>query len=164
MWIRAQLVAPLALAGLICGCSAHHPTPAPAPAVRATDPSRPGVVSVDSVTRREVLTDDAMAKIRAAGTTVDTIIVTPDTVTVHVGSTIYPGNLVKSRALDAAGQPVVHFVPVSVYPQSDLYRFPNGDFEAASVGETVFYVEALPRDPREPRPRPSTAVVLKVIP
>lgn len=131
--------------------------------IRSAVPGQPGVTRVDSVVSREVLTPEALQRLQAAGTTVDTIIATPDTVILHVGERTPPASLVSVVALDSSGHRVEPFSPTFIMPRSSVYAFRSGTFEAVAAGEAVFFVEALPRM-TDRRGHPSTAVVLKVLP
>lgn len=104
--------------------------------------------------------------IRARGTTVDTIIVAPDVITLRVGELFNHMDL-RVRALDAAGAPIPGFSPVWIVPRSEassrVYRFEALGLRGLAAGEGILYVEALPRT--TPRPtRPSTAVRVVVRP
>jgi hypothetical protein len=109
------------------------------------------------------LSEADVEQARAAGTRVDTIVVTPDHITLHVGESIVMWHAFSSRGLDETGVPVASFHDAYIVPPSTVFRTDGPKIVALSPGEGVIYVEALPRT-TQARVRPSTAVRVVVVP
>lgn len=109
------------------------------------------------------LSDADVAERRASGTSVDTIVVTPDHFTLHVGERVLLWDAMPSYALDANRVPIASFKATYVVPSSTVFRMDGPNVLALTPGEGIIYVEALPRT-TQARTRPSTAVRVIVVP
>ena len=132
------------------GCATHHAAPSTAPAVDTAFVGRR--VSSEAVTAR-----------RAAGTPVDTILVSPDHLDLRVGESVLMFRALSLRAVDTTGAPVIPFAPAFVLPASNVFAMEGPMLRGLSPGEGIIYVEALPRT-TDARTRPSTEVRIVVHP
>lgn len=138
--------------------------PAPAPPLSPTPATPESPDSVDVWAVQQPLSREEVDSIRAVGIRVDTIIVTPEVITLRVGEFFSRGAL-SVRALDAAGEPVPGFKPGWLVSRStpQVYRFEPAGLRALAAGEGVLYVVAFPPTTSRPE-RAFTAVRVVVRP
>jgi hypothetical protein len=130
-------------------------------AARRAAPDGAKVVDTAYVARR--VSDEAVAARRAAGTSVDTIIVSPDHLDLRVGESVMFFRALTFRAVDTTGAEVIHFTPAFILPASEVFTMEGPMLRGLSPGEAIMFVEALPRT-SDVRSRPSTAVRVVVHP
>ena len=145
-----HLVLCVAIIGYSAGCSAHHAAPRVA-------------TGIDTAFVGRRVTDEAVAARRAAGTPVDTIIVSPDHLDLRVGESVLFFRALALRAVDTTGAAVVPFAPTFMIPGSKVIAMEGPMLRGLSPGEEIVYVEALPRTTGV-RTRPSTALRIVVHP
>ena len=139
-----------AIVAACVGCAAHRAAP-------------DGATVVDTAYVARHVSDEAVAARRAAGTPVDTIIVSPDHLDLHVGESVMFFRALTFRAVDTTGADVAHFTPAFILPASEVFTMEGPMLRGLSPGEATMYVEALPRT-SDVRSRPSTAVRIVVHP
>ncbi|MDF1501815.1 hypothetical protein [Roseisolibacter sp. H3M3-2] len=106
----------------------------------------------------------ANARARAAARRVDTLRVASAELRLRVGEVV-PRSFLRIEARDATGAPVEDFAPTYVL-RSPVAAFDGRGVVGRAPGTAVLYIEALPGAPPggEPRPRPSAAVRITVVP
>ena len=130
-------------------------------AARSAPSTRPAAVDTHIVGRP--LSAAEVAARRDSGTTVDTIVVSPDHLDLQVGQTVMPFAALSFRAVDAKGEIVTGFHPTFILPKSSVFAADGLMLRGVKAGEDSFYVEALPRT-TDDRTRPSTSVRVVVHP
>lgn len=129
--------------------------------VRHTPATPPADTAIGYI--EQPLSDSDVANRRANETLVDTILVQPDHLELHVGESVLFYTALSLHALDAHGATITPFQPSFITPASTIYSMDGPMIRGVTPGEAVIYIEALPRL-SEPRPRPSTAVRILVVP
>ena len=145
-----HLVSFVAILVYAAGCGAHH-----------TASHSTKRVDTAFVGRR--VSDETVAALRAAGTSIDTIIVSPDHLDLRVGESVIFFRALTLRAVDTTGAVVVPFAPTFMIPDSKVVTTEGPMLRGLSPGEEIIYVEALPRT-TDARTRPSTALRIVVHP
>ena len=135
----------------------------PVPAERVVPPATTSDTSavVPIIERRPV---EALADTMASAPAIDTIVVHPLEVTMRVGEVFMPSFCLTATAYDATGAEVREYVRSFFYPTSTVVQSARPGVRAITPGEATIYVEASPGRPGSPRPRPSTAVKIIVVP
>ena len=139
----------VAIVACCVACAARHAAP------------RVGRTAVDTALVGRAVSAEAVAAQRAAGTAVDTIIVSPDHLELRVGESVLLFRALSLRAVDTTGATLASFAPTFVLSESEVYSMEGPMLRGVSPGEAIVYVEALPRT-NEARTRPSTAVRIVV--
>jgi hypothetical protein len=132
---------------LLVSCKPH-------PAAKQPAPVRDSVVST-AIVRSDTISDTLMLRAmreaqaqsaRAAGQ-VDTIVVQPDTVRLHVGETVPLYPTVKIEARDKRGATVPHFAPVLELGDRGIAGFSGWALTGRRPGLTWLVVSPLSVDP-----------------
>lgn len=95
---------------------------------------------------------------QSEATEVDTIITSPEQITLRVGETYPIFQQQQVQGLDVSSQPVAEFAPSYIFGKTEIIRVRPSGIEALRPGEATVYLEAFPRSGSEARVRPSTAV------
>ena len=121
---------------------------------------------VDSALVQRPMTAAEVAASQTGGSRVDTILVSPAELTIHVGETVVPFFALSFRALDSSGSRIRPFAPALIHQHRHATERAGAGLRGIRPGADTVYVEALPRDPgAQPLPRrPSTRVLIRVVP
>ena len=154
MLVRYLLVS-VAVAG--CSRSGDMVRPEPEPTIGSV---------VDTMLAAVQMSEEEMRTARRRGTTVDTIMVHPSEIQLRVGEHVILFDALTLKALDINGEPVVDYRPTFIYGRHRATRRPRGSIATVAIapGVDTVFVEALPRNPSDPRPRPSTLLLIRVAP
>jgi len=108
--------------------------------------------------------DSLVARSNASAALVDTILVEPDSLVIHVGQSVHEGQLLKIEGRSASGQRIASFAPAMFVADNFVARFTTGGLTGISVGQTFINITAISFDPTLPAGRGRARVRVIVIP
>jgi hypothetical protein len=119
---------------------------------------------VSAIDTTQPATADAVRRANEAAAAVDTIVVRPDTLTLHVGQVIAPWTAITIEARNAAGDLVRSFAPMMRIEDRSVVEFSPAGLVGRKVGRTQFVISPVSLDPSKPARAVRAVVVLQVLP
>ena len=138
-----------------CGGSGKPSSP-PAPQIRATP--------VGSVDTTKPGTRDAFRRANQAAATVDTIIVHPDSLTLHVGQVLDLWTAVTIEARNSAGERVAGFAPLTEVRDQTIAELGSAGLTGRREGRTEAIFSPISLDPTVAVRPVRAVVVINVLP
>ena len=147
--------------GTGCAPAGSRPSPETPRAGRGDTISAP-VASLD--TAGNPATRTALSRANAAAAGVDTILVQPDSLVLHVGRSVQTWQALKIEGRSASGQRIPQFAPLLQVADHSIAELGSLGLTGLRAGRTVLRIEPISLDPTVPAGRGRALVRLIVIP
>ena len=146
------------LAAGVTAC-AHRPARVANPG--ATDST---IRSVEVTDTTNPVANAALQRATRAADEVDTIVVQPDSIVLHVGQAFMPWGIIKIEARNADGTRVADFAPFMDVEDRSIVEFRGTDFVGRRVGRTRLIITPMTQDESARARAPRSFITFRVDP